>query len=131
MGLFDYVRTLHKLPNDAHQDMLFQTKDLDSFMEEYIILEDGRLAKKFIKGEWVSDDTIKFTGGFFKTTEEWWETYPITGSIQMYALDADENWVEYRVVFINGVVDSIHPVIDRGESDGHPRIVGERIEKYW
>ncbi len=33
MGLFDSIRWEYPLPDSDHQDLEFQTKDLDSFLE--------------------------------------------------------------------------------------------------
>jgi hypothetical protein len=46
MGLFDEVRSEYRLPNPAHQDLVFQTKDLENLMDEYVITRRGRLVRK-------------------------------------------------------------------------------------
>jgi hypothetical protein len=45
VGLFDEVRCEYPLPNAAHQGILFQTKDLESLMDEYVITRRGRLVR--------------------------------------------------------------------------------------
>jgi hypothetical protein len=45
MGLFDEVRCEYRLPNPAHQELVFQTKDLESLMDEYVITRRGRLVR--------------------------------------------------------------------------------------
>lgn len=43
MGMFDTLLVKYPLPDPEVQDNEFQTKDLESFMEEYVITQDGRL----------------------------------------------------------------------------------------
>lgn len=45
MGLFDEVRCDYPLPDPAHQGLLFQTKDLENALEEYLITRRGRLVR--------------------------------------------------------------------------------------
>jgi hypothetical protein len=45
VGLFDEVRCEYPLPNAAHQGHLFQTKDLENLMDEYVITRRGRLVR--------------------------------------------------------------------------------------
>jgi hypothetical protein len=45
VGLFDEVRCEYPLPNAAHQGLLFQTKDLENLMDEYVITRRGRLVR--------------------------------------------------------------------------------------
>ena len=45
MGLFDEVRCEYRLPNPAHQSLVFQTKDLENLMDEYVITRRGRLVR--------------------------------------------------------------------------------------
>ncbi len=45
MGLFDDVRCEYRLPNPAHQSLVFQTKDLENLMDEYVITRRGRLVR--------------------------------------------------------------------------------------
>ena len=43
MGLFDEVRCEYRLPDPAHQGLVFQTKDLENALDEYVITRRGRL----------------------------------------------------------------------------------------
>jgi len=45
MGLFDTVKCKYPLPNPKHQDLEFQTKDLECLLGEYTITADGRLLR--------------------------------------------------------------------------------------
>lgn len=53
MGMFDYIRTEAKLPEEwAHmQERHFQTKDLGCELEDYVITKDGELHCK-ANGVW-------------------------------------------------------------------------------
>jgi hypothetical protein len=44
MALFDTVKCDYPLPDPAHQQLEFQTKDLDWLLEQYTITRDGRRA---------------------------------------------------------------------------------------
>jgi len=43
--MFDEVRCEYRLPTPAHQDLVFQTKDLENLMDEYVITRRGRLVR--------------------------------------------------------------------------------------
>jgi hypothetical protein len=45
VGLFDEVRCEYRLPNPAHQGLVFQTKDLENMLDEYVITRRGRLVR--------------------------------------------------------------------------------------
>ena len=70
MGLFDEIKCDYPLPVTMEmvdfdidvQDVIFQTKDFENLMEEYIISEDGELllVKKSFK--WVEDGSQFFKG---------------------------------------------------------------------
>lgn len=46
MGLFDEVRCDYPLPNPEHQDLKFQTKDLENLLDEYVVTRRGRLVRE-------------------------------------------------------------------------------------
>ena len=54
MGIFDTVTCDYPLPDPRHQDLEFQTKDLEKMMGHYTITRDGRLIRhlesRFIHG---------------------------------------------------------------------------------
>jgi hypothetical protein len=99
MSIFDTVTCDYPLPDPRHQDLEFQTKDLERVMGHYTITRDGRLIRHarpslFVPGP-VSD-------------VEW----PIHGDIRIYERDpnADHGLVEYAVRFTYGRVDWIRRV---------------------
>ncbi len=94
MGLFDTVRCKYPLPNPAHQDMEFQTKDLDCLLHRYTITCDGKLMRH------------PYSGGKGPERDVEW---PIHGDIRMYGSDPKnkKEFVEYTVRFTHGCVESI------------------------
>ena len=46
MGLFDTVKCEYPLPDPAHQDLEFQTKDFECLLDHYRITRDGRLVRE-------------------------------------------------------------------------------------
>lgn len=77
MGLFDRVIVRHPLPlplevvDNLHDiyDIEFQTKDLENYLEDYILDEDGRFFEVKVQSEWVDDDE-SFLKGYFKAVKE-------------------------------------------------------------
>jgi hypothetical protein len=45
MGLYDTVKCEYPLPEPLHQDLEFQTKDLECLMDHYTITRDGGLVR--------------------------------------------------------------------------------------
>ena len=76
MGLFDYIRADYPLPFTLEmvdwdldiQEMPFQTKDLENFMEEYFINPEGELYYVKHTREWVDDDDA-FLKGYLKIVD--------------------------------------------------------------
>jgi hypothetical protein len=64
MGVFDYVRCEHDLPDGfTDLDLEYQTKDLpDPWLEHYTITRDGRLIHHAADYEWEGDDSSPFRG---------------------------------------------------------------------
>jgi hypothetical protein len=94
MGLFDHVICEYPLPDPRHQELEFQTKDLDSLMYHYLVTRDGRLVRQARKGDaWgeaVDHDT------------EW----PIHGDIRIYTYDDEAHRsIDYVVRFTHGRVE--------------------------
>lgn len=76
MGMFDYIRADYPLPFTLEmvdwdldiQEMPFQTKDLENFMEEYFINPEGELYYVKHTREWVDDDNA-FLKGYLKIVD--------------------------------------------------------------
>lgn len=94
MGLFDTVKCEYPLPNPAHQDLKFQTKDLDCWMGRYTITCDGKLVRHPHSGGKGPERDI-----------EW----PIHGDIRIYDFEPEneKELVEYTVRFTHGRVERI------------------------
>ena len=92
MGLFDTVRCDYPLPDHRHQDLSFQTKSLESLLEDYTITQEGRL----IRHAW--------RGGDRPARDIEW---PIHGDLRIYTSETwgEKVWVEYIVRFTHGRVE--------------------------
>jgi len=93
MGLFDTVNCEYRMPNPAHQDLEFQTKDLECLLDRYVITRDGRLIRRGSELRGLERDV------------EW----PFHGDLCIYAGDPEnrERLVEYVVRFTHGRVEWI------------------------
>jgi 3-mercaptopyruvate sulfurtransferase SseA len=89
MGMFDTIKCEHPLPDPRHQELEFQTKDLERYLNHYTITLDGRLIRHPRSGERAPAPCRDI---------EW----PIHGDLRMYAEGADSEWVEYVVRFTHG-----------------------------
>lgn len=94
MGLFDTVKCQYPLPSPLHQDLEFQTKDLERLLDHYSITRDGRLIRHHRPGGRGPERDI-----------EW----PIHGDIRIYERDPQnqDRLVEYVVRFTHGRVEWI------------------------
>lgn len=93
MGLYDTIHCSYPLPEANHQDLDFQTKDLERFLGTYTITRDGRLMRHRRRGRLELDRDI-----------EW----PLHGDLRMYT-SLDREWIEYVVRFTHGRVEWIRP----------------------
>ncbi len=94
MGLFDTVRCEFPLPDPSHQELEFQTKDLDCLMDEYLITREGRLLRRGRLG----------SRGLSRNIE-----WPFDREVRIYKLDPenDREFIEYVVRFTDGRVEWI------------------------
>lgn len=98
MGMFDTIYCQYSLPDARHQDLDFQTKDLECLLHTYIITRDGRLVLKLRRRGEDADREI-----------EW----PHHGDLRIYTsikTDGDTEWVEYVVRFTQDRVEWIRPL---------------------
>jgi hypothetical protein len=101
--LFDEVRCEYRLPNPAHQGLVFQTKDLASMLDEYVITRRGRL--------------VRTTRGFlaprpFRVVCPIHQDLRIYGSIEVAPEERER--VEYVFRFTEGRVTRVRRTRDRG-----------------
>ncbi len=67
MGMFDTLKVQLKIPGFSDiPDCEFQTKSLDSAMENYVITDNGELYREMWDYEWIDDPTSAFNGYFNK-----------------------------------------------------------------
>jgi hypothetical protein len=123
MGLFDDINVKWKLPEllelkgtlltqDAVQNGAYQTKDLDCFMYDYTIHEDGTVTKaEYEKTQWIKDKDA-FMGGYIEG--ENLQHTPLTGNrtFNFYNyINMDEGgldfYIEWQATVLNGKIHSI------------------------
>jgi hypothetical protein len=110
MGMFDYLKCSYPLPGEppafvTGADDDFQTKDMpDPMLDHYEITVDGRLLKDGV-------DT-NFHGDL-----EFYAFNASSGPLGFYTRNGeDAEWVEYRVRFTHGRVESIEEIERTRES---------------
>src|SRR5436305_1645966 len=120
MGLYDTVYCECPLPDTRHQDLDFQTKNLECLMDTYTITQDGRLVRRA---------GIGFGGEGLDRDTEW----PLHGDIRIYTSVKTEtpSWIEYVVRFTHGRVEWIRPLAEiRKDSDLPPASLDLSLESY-
>lgn len=113
MSMFDYIACKYPLPKA--QGETFQTKDLEDCLDNYEIREDGTLWIEEYDTEDRSDPNAEGIARIFgmmcRVNERWVRSY-FSGEINFYTnLDNDyKNWIEYRAVFKDGVVQLLETI---------------------
>jgi hypothetical protein len=120
MGMFDDIVCKYPLPfpedTKGYIPNGFQTKDLDCGLDSYEIREDGTLWLRECEREHIDGDpngkTISQKFGIIKEIKHWWTHVKTTRTIRMYDYQNNDGgvydyWVEFEVVFIDGVIDKI------------------------
>ncbi len=100
MGMFDTVRCEYPLPEPEHNALDFQTKSLDSYLDDYTITRDGRLLRHAHDGL-LEDPTSARRPAM---------ACPFHGDLTMYARTTALAWIGYLVRFTYGRLDWIRPV---------------------
>jgi hypothetical protein len=106
------------LPEDTKGYILesFQTKDLDCGLDCYEIRDDGTLWLRECEREHIDGDpngkTFSEKFGIIKEIKHWWTHVKTTTTIRMYDYNNYNDgpydyWVEFEVIFIDGVIDKI------------------------
>lgn len=111
MGLFDTITCEVPLPEAEHQDLEFQTKDLECLMLHYVITRDGRLVRKAGRG--LLQGPVRDS------------TWPHHGDLRFYTSTGDgeaRQWIEYVARFTHGRVEWIraHDQVAAAETDATP-----------
>jgi hypothetical protein len=120
MGMYDDIVCKYPLPlpedTKGYIAESFQTKDLDCGLDSYEIREDGTLWLRECEREHIDGDangkTFSEKFGIIKETKVWWTHVKTTRTIRMYDYQNNDGgvydyWVEFEVVFIDGVIDKI------------------------
>ena len=134
MGMYDSISWGDNLPYSPEmqkigldkRDWVFQTKDLDCTLTNYIV-QDGKLCEqKFKHNEWIEGDPAAKSFidrlGRVSRREPYLEPVKITATVRMYdyrygVLDQWDCKVEYEVIFVDGKVKSVKLVKFKKESD--------------
>ena len=102
MGMFDDVRCEYRLPDPAHQGLVFQTKDLESALDEYVITRRGRLVR---------------TKRGFLAPRPYRVVCPIHQDLRIYesveVAPGEREWIEYVFRFTEGRVTRVRRSRDR------------------
>jgi hypothetical protein len=102
MGLFDTVHCNLPLPDPNHQDLEYQTKDLERLLDIYTITAEGRMIRHArTRAKSPSRDI------------EW----PVHGDVRIYAGDPEKErgLIEYEVRFTYGWADAIRRLDEKRE----------------
>jgi len=116
MGMFDSIRCEYSLPEPRHQDLEYQTKDLECLLARYTITRDGRLVLHARQGR----------GRPYRDIE-----WPLHGDLRFYTSDHSVEphvWIEYVARFTHGRVEWIRPI---EEVPPEPEIPPEDFDLSW
>lgn len=109
MGMFDHVKCLYPLPNEKHNGLDFQTKSLESLMDNYEIRPDGTLWIETYDVEDQSDPKaeglMRIVGCMTRINQEWVQCQ-FTGELEFRAYDGGVR-LSYRAVFLAGKMRSL------------------------
>ena len=105
MGMYDHIRCLYPLPEPCTE---FQTKDLDSAMDNYEIRADGTLWIETYDVEDHSDpkaEGLMRIAGIMTRVNQAWVPTTHTGEVRFYGGSGSDS--EYRAVFFEGKMRSL------------------------
>ena len=122
MGLYNDVKCEYLLPDTPKevQNDIFQTKDFECLMNEYVITEDGELFLSVYEYYEVPEEerpyygTPEWEGNQFKRLvgsmgHKFIENKKINhhGIIFIYTIASDREWWEYEIKFTDGKVTNV------------------------
>jgi hypothetical protein len=120
MGMFDQIRLEVPLPDtgEVPTDIIFQTKDLGSMLDNYLIAEDGHLYREVWDYEWVDDESMTLFKGRSQKVEGSFRREIVAdyhGDIPFYhdalrEIDGKWIWHEYVARFTDGKLSRISVV---------------------
>ena len=107
MGMFDELTCRYPLPIENAAERVFQTKDLECFMDHYEIRADGTLWHEDYDIEDRSDPTregIEGLRGLMTRVNKRWELVEdFTGEVRFYN-ELPEGWCEFSAYFVRGAL---------------------------
>ena len=140
MGMFDNLTVKKKLPLTKElkaldvkwDEEVFQTKDLDNYLDNYEITKSGKLKHLWQEREWKDDDS-SFLRGYLDVVKEEWREVDFHGTINFYTgyctnntkqqdlwgdedqltfeyielIPGDDWWLEFEASFTKGRLDEI------------------------
>ena len=108
MGMFDYIRCELPLPgNPPEWASNFQTKDMDSWMDQYVIRANGTLLNESQPTEDLSD---------FMGTITFYDSNVVASGPGYYTENGeDARWLTYRALFVHGKLSELALIEDRSE----------------
>lgn len=136
MGMFDSLYCKYPLPIPEVQEMQFQTKDLDNFLNNYLIDENGVLWREDYDTEDRSDPNakgiVRLFGCMTRVNQKWVAVSDFNDEIEFYSEypsygEKREHcgWTSFLAQFKNGQMTSIQIK----ENDVPPYIVAARQAK--
>lgn len=123
--MFDYVKCEYPLPVPEANDLEYQTKSMDNFMDQYLIKADGSLWVERCDREDQSDAALwerahpgevappeldRLCGCMARVNKRW-EPLAYTGEIRFYDYDlAGGLWLEWSAYFFKGRIQLLHRI---------------------
>jgi hypothetical protein len=102
MGMFDDVEFKYRMP-DGYEGRSFQSKSLDCTGDEYVVMPEGRLHRRYSSG--YPDDVRKPLGDI-----------AFDGELNIYTSElGTDSWHEYDLIFVQGDLRTIRCY----QTDGH------------
>lgn len=114
--MFDSLVIKYPLPNKEHNALVYQTKNLARMLDNYEIREDGTLWHERVVREWEENPNSPIGGYLRDVSRKWMPVSDFEGGISFYTSIDDglggpsRGWVEYKAVFVDSVLVSVHVV---------------------
>lgn len=113
MGMFDDLRCYYPLPIPGANKLVYQTKDLECFMDHYEIREDGTLWHEEYDIEDRSDpaeEGLMGLVGAMTRVNKRWKQVSLTGEVVFYGSFRGDwkDWIEWSSYFHAGRLCQLH-----------------------
>ena len=135
MGMYDEVRVEYSLPDPEAQDLVFQTKSLDCFLDDFTVTRDGRLILHAVEYEEVpEEERLNYgtpewdKGGIYQLMGSLDKVptgdigIPYEGDVEIHTCtgsreEGDFRWYEYIIRFEGGRVSWVKRVKEVDEAN--------------